>query len=109
MPELTELQDLPDAPLATYKTPVVMVGGGAVDDAQLETLARHYPLIAVDSGANHIHDMGPHIMNMVSATINSDQRIMPGKRFQLRIINSTATHHHHWCLVSRKRRIRQVL
>ena len=91
MSEITELQDLPDAPLAVYDTPVVMVGGGAVDDAQLETLARHYPLIAVDSGANHIHDMGLKAEMLIGDfdSVKPSGRDQIEKQIRIRDQNST--------------------
>lgn len=56
--DIMEFEYAPEDPLAVYQTPVVMVGGGDVDLERLNILGRKYPIIAVDSGANAIHDAG---------------------------------------------------
>ena len=56
--DMMEFEYAPEDPLAVYQTPVVMVGGGDVDLERLNILGCKYPVIAVDSGANAIHDAG---------------------------------------------------
>ena len=58
MPERIESMTIPDEPIMVHQTPVVLVGGGVVDRDQLVLFARQYPVIAVDSGAVVLADMG---------------------------------------------------
>jgi thiamine pyrophosphokinase len=48
------LEQCPDSPIAVFDTPVVMVGGGAIDWERLSALGSSYPVISIDSGADHV-------------------------------------------------------
>ena len=48
------LADLPDAPMISMESPLILVGGGDIDLPQLQGFAESYPIVAVDGGISSV-------------------------------------------------------
>jgi thiamine pyrophosphokinase len=85
------LEELPEAAIAVFDGPVIMVGGGAIDEEKLSTLGTSFSVIAVDSGADHAAAAGlvPDILigDFDSATSTSLSRA--SRRIEIKDQNST--------------------
>ncbi len=79
------LTAVPDTPIMRYTSPVIMVGGGAIDHDQLTALAARYPVIAVDGGADVVAQAGLKADAIIGDfdSISSSGRGVGARRIQI--------------------------